>query len=114
MRRVPEPLPVVRSQSHWPKQGLDQSLAAWAAIGRRAATRRGLKTMASRTSQKTNKISRRKERKEGCVRRSKKLRAAKNEGGITRTREDPIWKQGELIYRCANEGCRSVVLDGSG
>ena len=35
------------SQLHCPKQGLFQSLAAWAARGRSAAIRRGLKTMTS-------------------------------------------------------------------
>lgn len=67
MRTVPEPLAVVRSQLHSPKQGWDQSLAARAAMGRRAATRRGLKTMASKTSRRTSKISRQRERKEGAL-----------------------------------------------
>ena len=45
---VPEPFPVPMFQLHCPKQGLFQSLAAWAAKGRSvAAMRRGLKTMMS-------------------------------------------------------------------
>ena len=78
-RMVPEPLPVVISQSHSPKHGLDQSLAAWAASGRRAATKIGVKTMASKTRRKTKKKERLREKERGASDAVKGGGRAKNE-----------------------------------
>ena len=90
---VPEPLPVAMSQLHCPKQGLFQSLAAWAARGRSAAIRRGLKTMTSprlveRIVRRERKGRRRRNATQKPERTGRAIEGRRTKGGITGTREE--------------------------
>ena len=91
---VPEPLPVAMSQLHCPKQGWFQSLAAWAARGRSAAIRRGLKTMTSPrlveiTIRRERKGRRRRNATQKPERTGRAIEGRRTKGGITGTREEP-------------------------
>lgn len=73
IRTVPEPVSEVMSQLHSPKHGWAQSFAARAAMGRRAAIRSGVNTMASRLVQR-----RKRREKGGALEKERERRTKEN------------------------------------